>query len=226
MNILNNIELRIVEKQKQFHKISLKRQNRIEKITNLKITKNSYAQTDDFTKIKKKSNKDFEIIYEKIYSDKNIQCSIGYDNTIIDNTIIDNNIYLKKLFEIIADIQIIKVDTSEKNFKNKYLYKINPLLFDINSNFNDVFNLVFFNDYEMLLQIDIVIDTKSSKSLILYNQKRIIIGKYTINLKLNQKINVRIDKNKLYFNNNNIFNFKNDIKFFYSSSNNFIINYQ
>tara|TARA_B110000285_G_scaffold195605_1_gene225972 strand:+ start:785 stop:1015 length:231 start_codon:yes stop_codon:yes gene_type:complete len=74
----------------------------------------------------------------------------------------------------------------------------------------------------MLLQIDIVIDG-SNKFLILYNQERIIIGKYNVKLKLNQEINLYIDNEKLYFNNNSIFNFKKKPKYFYSTSNVFIM---
>ena len=222
MDNLNNIENRIVEKQKQFRKISLNRQNRIKTISKKILTKNPYTQTDDFVKkiikleISDNNVEDIKII-EKIYSDKNVQCSIGYPTTIINDTT-----YLIKFFENIADIKIIDIDTNQKIFKNKFLYKINPYLFDIIGNFNDNFNLVFFNDFKMLLQIDIVIDG-SNKFLILYNQERIIIGKYNVKLKLNQEINLYIDNEKLYFNNNSIFNFKKKPKYFYSTSNVFIM---
>jgi len=222
MDNLNNIENRIVEKQKQFRKISLNRQNRIKTISKKISTKNSYVQTDDFSKkiikleISDNNVEDIKII-EKIYSDKNVQCSIGYPPTIINDTT-----YLIKFFENIADIKIIDIDTNHKIFKNKFLYIINPYLFDINSNFNDNFNLVFFNDLEMLLQISIFVD-RTTKFLILYNQKKTIIGKYIVKLKLNQEIKLYIDNKKLYFNNNSIFNFKKEPKYFYSSSNVFII---
>jgi hypothetical protein len=221
MDNLNDIEKRIIEKQKQFHKISLKRQKRLKTISKKISTKNSYAQTDDFVKkiikleISDNNVEDIKII-EKIYSDKNVQCSIGYPVSIINDTT-----YLIKFFENIADIKIIDIDTNEKSLKKKYLYKINPYLFDIKSNFNDNLNLVFFNDFEMLLQIDIIING-NVKYLILYNQKKIIIGKYTVKLKLNQEINLHINNKKFYFNNNSIFNFKKEPKYFYSSSNLFI----
>jgi len=216
MDNLNDIDKRILEKQKQFHKISLKRQNRIETISKKISTKNSYAQTDNFVKKNVKLEISDKLEDIKIYSDKNIQCSIGYPIMVLNNTT-----YLIKFFEKIANIQIIDFDTNQKIYKTKFLYQINPYLFDIKSNFNDKLNLVFFDDYKMLLQIDIIVD-RFSKFLILYNQERTIIGKYNVKLKLNQEINIYINDKKIYLNNNSIYDFKKVPKYFYSNSNLFI----
>ena len=107
MDNLNQIEKRIIEKQKIFNKISLKRQQRIKTVNKKIITKDSYVQTDEYTKkkikleIENNINEDITIL-EKTFCDKGIQCFIDIKKVDINDTI-----YLKKLFEKIADIEIL-----------------------------------------------------------------------------------------------------------------------
>ena len=147
MDNLNQIEKRIIEKKKIFNKISLKRQKRIENITKKNTTKDSYVQTEEFTKriikLEIEDNHQEKIIeYEKTYSDKAIQCSIEIKKIETNNTI-----YLRKFFEKIANIEILDFFSFEEHrklMKIQCLYQINPYYFTFNSNFNKNLELVFF----------------------------------------------------------------------------------
>jgi len=226
MDNLNQIEKRIIEKKKIFNKISLKRQKRIENITKKNTTKDSYVQTEEFTKRIRKleieDNHQEKIIeYEKTYSDKAIQCSIKIKKIETNNTI-----YLRKFFEKIANIEILDFFSFEEHrklMKIQCLYQINPYYFTFNSNFNKNLELVFFNDYNVVLKVSIVKKNSIGKFLILLNEDNVVIGKYSINLPINHSINIKIGNFRLFFNDQFIFHFKN-IKYFYSSSNNFINN--
>jgi len=225
MDNLNQIEKRIIEKQKIFNKISLKRQQRVETIIKKSTTKDSYVQTENFTKriIKleiEDNNNDEKIIEDpKIYSDKAIQCSMEIKKVETNNTI-----YLRKFFEKIANIEILDFFSFEEHrrlMKLKCLYQVNPYYFTFRSNFSKNLELVFFNDYNMVLKVTIVKKNSIGKFLILFNQDLVVIGKFPINLPINQLINIKVKNFKFFFNDKFIFHF-NNIKYFYSSSNNFV----
>ena len=73
----------------------------------------------------------------------------------------------------------------------------------------------------MVLKINIIKNNSIGKFLILFNQDNVVIGKFTINLYINHAINIKVKDFKLFFNDKFLFNF-NNMKYFYSSSNNFI----
>jgi len=224
MDNLNQIEKRIAEKQKIFNQISLKRQKRIETITKKNTTKDSYVQTENFTKrvikLEIEDNHDEKIIEDpKIYSDKAIQCSMEIKKVETNNTI-----YLRKFFEKIANIEILDFFSFEEHrklMKIKCLYQVNPYYFTFRSNFSKNLNLVFFNDYNMVLKVSIIKKNSVGKFLILYNQDMVVIGKYSINLSINDPINIKVKNFRFFFNDLFLFHF-NTIKYFYSSSNNFV----
>ena len=224
MDNLNQIEKRIIEKKKIFNKISLKRQKRIENITKKNTTKDSYVQTEEFTKriikLEIEDNHQEKIIeYEKTYSDKAIQCSIEIKKIETNNTI-----YLRKFFEKIANIEILDFFSFEEHrrlLKLKCLYQVNPYYFTFHSNFSKNLELIFFNDYNMVLKISIVKKNSIGKFLMLFNQDNTVIGKFTINLPINHPINIKVKNFKFFFNDRFLFHF-NNIKYFYSSSNMFV----
>jgi hypothetical protein len=223
MDNLNQIEKRIAEKQKIFNQISLKRQKRVEIITKKNITKDSYVQTENFSKrvIKLEIEDNDEKIIEdlKIYSDKAIQCSMEIKKVEINNTI-----YLRKFFEQIANIEILDFFSFEEHrrlMKLKCLYQVNPYYFNFHSNFNKNLELVFFNDYNVVLKVFIVKKNSIGKFLMLLNQDKVVIGKFSINLPINQPINIKVENFRFFFNDQFLFHF-NTIKYFYSSSNNFL----
>jgi len=226
MDNLIQIEKRIEEKKKIFNKISLKRQQRIKIVEQKIITKDSYVQTDEYTKkiinleIDDNNQKNVIIEDNKVFCDKGIQCLIDIQKVDIKDTI-----YLKKLFEKIANIEILdffSFDENNKLLKINCLYQINPIFFNFNSNFNKNLNLVFFDNFEMILKVVIIKKKSLGKYLILFNKKHRVIAKFSINLKINQPINIRIDNSKLFFGKQFIFTF-DYIKYFFSSSNNFVI---
>ncbi len=226
MDNLEQIEKRIVEKQQIFNKITLKRQQRIERNKKKKSTKDSYVQTEEITKkiikLEIENTNDEKIINDNIqtYSNKAIQCSM---EEIKQENIDKNTIYLEKYFEKIANIKIFKFfpyEEETKLIKIRCLYQINPCFSLFNSNFNQDLEFFFFNDYNMVLKVSITKQKSIGRYIILSNENKIIC-KYTTHLIINQPINVKIENFKLFFNNKFLFNF-NNIKFFYSSSNNFV----
>jgi hypothetical protein len=225
MNNLIQIEKRIEEKQKIFNKISLKRQQRIKTVEQKILTKDSYVQTDEYTKkiinLEIENNNEEEIIeVSKTFCDKGIQCLIDVKKVEIKDTI-----YLKRLFEKIADIEIsdfFSFDENNKLLQLNCLYQINPVFLNYNSNFSKNLNLVFFDDFEMVLKVVIIKKKSMGKELFLFNKKHKIIAKFPINLKINDPFNISIINSRFFFNGRFIFEFDN-LKYFYSSSNNFII---
>jgi len=225
MNNLIQIEKRIEEKQKIFNKISLKRQQRIKTVEQKILTKDSYVQTDEYTKkiinLEIENNNEEEIIeVSKTFCDKGIQCLIDVKKVEIKDTI-----YLKKLFEKIADIEILdffSFDENNKLLQLNCLYQINPVFFNFKSHFSKNVNLVFFNDFEMVLKVVIIKKKSIGKELFLFNKKHKIIGKFPINLKINDPFNISILNSRFFFNGCFIFEFDN-LKYFISSSNNFVI---
>ena len=222
MDNLNQIEKRIVEKQKIFNKISLKRQQRVETIKK-STTKDSYVQTENFTKriIKleiEDNNNDEKIIEDpKIYSDKAIQCSMEIKKVETNDTI-----YLRKFFEKIANIEILDFFSFEEHrrlLKIKCLYQVNPYYFTFRSNFRKNLELFFFNNYNMVLKVSIVKKNSIGKFLMLFNQDNAVIGKFTINFPINHSINIKVKNFRFFINDQFLFHF-NNIKYFYSSSNN------
>lgn len=222
MDNLEQIEKRIIEKQQIFNKITLKRQRRMERNNKKKSTKDSYVQTEEVTKkiikLEIENTNDEKIINDNIqtYSNKVIQCSMEIKQ--------ENTIYLEKYFEKIANIEILKFfpykEEYTKLIKIRCLYQINPHFSSFNSNFNKDLELFFFNDYNMVLKVSITKQKSIGKYIILSNENKIIC-KYNTHLIINQPINVKVENFKLFFNNKFLFNF-NNMKFFYSSSNNFV----
>ncbi|SUZ50752.1 uncharacterized protein METZ01_LOCUS3606 [marine metagenome] len=226
MDNLEQIEKRIIEKQQIFNKITLKRQQRVGKINKKIITKDSYVQTEEIIKKKIKlvieNNNDEEIINDNIqtYSNKAIQCSMEIKQENIDK----NTIYLKKYFEKIANIEILGFFPYEeytKLFKIHYLYQFNPFFLSFDSYFNKDLELYFFNDYNIKIKVSIKKQNSIGRYIILSNERKTIC-KYSVYLIINQPINIKVENFKLFFNKKFIFDFKNDIKYFYSSSNNFV----
>ena len=175
MNNLEQIERRIIEKQQIFNKITLKRQQRIEKKNKKKSTKDSCIQTREVTKkiikLEIENTKDEKIINDNIqtYSSKAIQCFMEIKQENVDK----NTIYLKKYFENIANIKILDFFPYEeytKLFRIHYLYQINPYFLSFNSNFNKDLELFFFNDYNMILKISIIKQNSIGKYIILSNK--------------------------------------------------------
>lgn len=224
MDNLNQIEKRIAEKQKIFNKISLKRQQRIISISKKNTTKDSYVQTEDFTKrvikLEIENNNNEKIIEDsKTYSNKAIQCSMEIKKVDTKNTI-----YLRKFFQKIANIEILdffSFEEKRKLLKINCLYQVNPYYFTFNSNFNKNLELFFFNDYNMVLKVSIVKKNSVGKFLMLFNEDKIVIGKFSVNLPINRPINIKVKNFKLFFNDQFLFHF-NNIKYFFSSSNNFV----
>ena len=226
MDNLEQIEKRIIEKQQIFNKITLKRQQRVGKINKKITTKDSYVQTEEIIKKKIKlvieNNNDEEIINDNIqtYSNKAIQCSMEIKQENIDK----NTIYLKKYFEKIANIEILGFFPYEeytKLFKIHYLYQFNPFFLSFDSYFNKDLELYFFNDYNIKIKVSIKKQNSIGRYIILSNERKTIC-KYSVYLIINQPINIKVENFKLFFNKKFIFDFKNDIKYFYSSSNNFV----
>ena len=226
MDNLEQIEKRIIEKQQILNKITLKRQQRVGKINKKIITKDSYVQTEEIIKKKIKlvieNNNDEEIINDNIqtYSNKAIQCSMEIKQENIDK----NTIYLKKYFEKIANIEILGFFPYEeytKLFKIHCLYQFNPFFLSFDSYFNKDLELYFFNDYNIKIKVSIKKQNSIGRYIILSNERKTIC-KYSVYLIINQPINIKVENFKLFFNKKFIFDFKNDIKYFYSSSNNFV----
>lgn len=226
MDDLEQIEKRIIEKQQIFNKITLRRQQRIEKNNKKKSTKDSYVQTEEVTKkiikLEIENTNDEEIINDNIqtYSNKAIQCSMEIKQENLDK----NTIYLKKYFEKIANIEILDFFPYEeytKLFRINCLYQFNPFFLSFDSNFSKDLELYFFNDYNIKLIVSITKQKSIGRYIILSNDKKIIC-KYNIHLLINQPINIEIENFKLFFNKKLIYNFENDVKYFCSSSNNFV----
>lgn len=224
MDNLNQIEKRIAEKQKIFNKISLKRQQRIVTITKKNTTKDSYVQTEDFTKrvvkLTIENNNDEKILEDpKTYSNKAIQCSMEIKKVNTNNTI-----YLRKFFEKIANIEILDFFSFEEHRKLlniNSLYQVNPYYFTFRSNFNKNLELIFFNDYNMVLKVSIVKKNSIGRFLMLFNEDHVVIGKFSVNLPINHPINIKVKNFRFFFNDQFLFHF-NTIKYFFSSSNIFV----
>ena len=223
MDNLNQIEKRIAEKQKIFNKISLKRQQRIITITKKNTTKDSYVQTEDFTKrvVKLSIENNDEKIFEdpRTYSNKAIQCSMEIKKVNTNNTI-----YLRKFFEKIANIEILDFFSFEEHRKLlniNSLYQVNPYYFTFRSNFNKNLELIFFNDYNMVLKVSIVKKNSIGRFLMLFNEDHVVIGKFSVNLPINHPINIKVKNFRFFFNDQFLFHFYN-IKYFFSSSNIFV----
>ena len=95
------------------------------------------------------------------------------------------------------------------------------LCLSFDSYFNKDLELYFFNDYNIKIKVSIKKQNSIGRYIILSNERKTIC-KYSVYLIINQPINIKVENFKLFFNKKFIFDFKNDIKYFYSSSNNFV----